>query len=98
MQKVWPLPMPIDRQAIRPEPNAVPMDKPIGLPAILNRWLWTSPRSGGGWRPYIDGLRAVAVLSVLFNPLGLVPFPGRFLRLHLFFLISGLLISNTLYH
>src|SRR5258708_18621821 len=95
MQKVWPLPMPIDRQAIRPEPSAVPRDKSIGLRAILNRWLWTSPRSGAGWRPYIDGLRAVAVLAVLFNHTRLVP--GGFVGVDVFFVISGLLISKIIY-
>jgi hypothetical protein len=89
--------MSIDRQVIGPDPIAIPRDERIGHLAILDRLLWTSPRKDGGWRPYIDGLRAVAVLAVLFNHSGLVDVPGGFIGVDVFFVISGLLISKVIY-
>jgi peptidoglycan/LPS O-acetylase OafA/YrhL len=97
MRRVRPPLMSIDRQEIGPDPIAIPRDERIGLLAILDRLLWTLPHNAGGWRPYIDGLRAAAVLAVLFNHSGLVDVPGGFVGVDVFFVISGLLISKVIY-
>ncbi|HEX6984638.1 MAG TPA: acyltransferase family protein [Planctomycetaceae bacterium] len=48
-----------------------------------------------GYRPDIDGLRAIAVLSVVFCHAGLA-FPGGYVGVDVFFVISGYLITSLI--
>jgi len=48
------------------------------------------------YQPHIDGLRAVAVLVVLFFHLGIAGFDGGFAGVDVFFVISGFLITGLL--
>ena len=50
---------------------------------------------GGGFRPDIEGLRAIAILTVLGHHAGL-PLHGGFVGVDIFFVISGFLITGLL--
>ena len=48
------------------------------------------------YRPEIDGLRAIAVLSVIFFHAGIVTFKGGYVGVDVFFVISGYLITTII--
>src|SRR5215813_13258296 len=49
------------------------------------------------YRPDIDGLRAIAIISVVFFHTKLAPFGGGFVGVDVFFVISGFLIGTLVY-
>ncbi len=49
-----------------------------------------------GYRPEIDGLRALAIVAVILFHLGFKSFPGGFVGVDVFFVISGYLITKII--
>lgn len=60
------------------------------------RWLWL-PHGGSYYRPDIDGLRAVAILSVMAYHMLLPHSTGGFVGVDVFFVISGYLITSIVW-
>jgi peptidoglycan/LPS O-acetylase OafA/YrhL len=51
-----------------------------------------------GYRPEIDGVRALAVISVIINHFNKKLLPSGYLGVDIFFVISGFVISSSLYN
>lgn len=56
------------------------------------------PVAGGGYRPEIDGLRALAVVPVILFHAGYSSFSGGYVGVDVFFVISGYLITTIIVH
>jgi peptidoglycan/LPS O-acetylase OafA/YrhL len=54
------------------------------------------PRAGRAFRPDVEGLRAIAVLLVVAAHAGLGLFPGGYVGVDVFFVLSGFLITGLL--
>jgi peptidoglycan/LPS O-acetylase OafA/YrhL len=89
--------MTFDRQAVDAAPIAEFKKNGNRLLSLANWLLWTPAHDGDGWRGYIDGLRAISVLSVVFYHSGLITVSGGFIGVDVFLVISGFLISRVIY-
>ncbi|GGL08798.1 acyltransferase family protein [Mangrovihabitans endophyticus] len=74
-------------------PQRVPGGR--GRPGVHRRTRAGRPR-GSGFRPDIEGLRAVAVLLVVLNHAGVPWLGGGYVGVDVFFVISGYLITDLL--
>ena len=49
------------------------------------------------YRPDIDGIRAIAIIAVIINHTDKLILPGGYLGVDIFFVISGFVITSSLY-
>lgn len=68
----------------------------LGKKAVDWNTVMENKKSVAGYRRDIDGLRAIAVLSVVFYHYGLTSLRGGFIGVDIFFVISGYLITGII--
>jgi len=81
----------------RNEPIAASQRRSLFAPRMIipkNNAFPTAPE--GGYRPDIDGLRAIAVLAVIFHHFHPSALPGGYVGVDVFFVISGYLITRII--
>lgn len=72
----------------------------IGCKKLLKEWfspVYSSPFVNSGYRADIDGLRAIAILAVIFFHAFPEYITGGFVGVDVFFIISGYLITGIIY-
>jgi peptidoglycan/LPS O-acetylase OafA/YrhL len=90
-------PILLDVTGIDPaDPPALP-DRPPWRRRFMGALLAAPGRLGADYRPDIDGLRAVAVLSVILYHLHAPLVTGGFVGVDIFFVISGYLITRNIW-
>jgi peptidoglycan/LPS O-acetylase OafA/YrhL len=69
---------------------------PVILPRVLEYFSAGTPHASSAYRPDVDGLRAIAVSSVVLFHCGLWPISSGFVGVDIFFVISGYLIGGII--
>lgn len=70
--------------------------RPFLLETTASQSLVDQAKSKSRYRPEIDGIRALAVIAVIINHFNKEVYPGGYLGVDIFFVISGFVITSSL--